>query len=85
MVMKKFNVRDRVFLDEAINAFLRESKKFEEESELLGQRPIITYEYWEMMAKDVQDKLEVFSTQKANRQSKRYKEEVTATEIEKII
>ena len=85
MVMKKFNVKDRVFLDEAINAFLRESKKFEEESELLGNRPIITYEYWEMMAKDVQDKLEVFSTQKANRQSKRYKEEVTATEIEKII
>ena len=85
MVMKKFNVRDRVFLDEAINAFLRESKKFEEESKLLGQRPIITYEYWKMMARDVQDKLEVFSTQKANRQSKRYKEEVTATEIEKII
>ena len=76
MVMKKFNVRDRVFLDEAINAFLRESKKFEEESEILGQRPIITYEYWKMMAKDVQDKLEVFSTQKANRQSKMYNEEI---------
>ena len=74
--MKKFNVRDRVFLDEAINAFLRESKKFEEEQELLGKRPIITYEYWKMMAKDVQDKLEVFSTQKANRQSKRYNEEI---------
>ena len=74
--MKKFNVRDRVFLDEAINSFLRESKKFEEESELLGQRPIITYEYWKMMAKDVQDKLEAFSTQKANRQSIRYNEEI---------
>ena len=74
--MKKFNVRDRVFLDEAINAFLRESKKFEEESELLGQRPIITYEYWKMMAKDVQDKLENFSTQKANRQSIKYNEEI---------
>ena len=83
--MKKFNVRDRVFLDEAINAFLRESKKFEEESEILGQRPIITYEYWKMMAQDVMDKLENFSTQKANRQSKRYKEEITVTEIEKII
>ena len=32
--MKKFNVRDRLFLDEAISAFLRESKKFEEESKL---------------------------------------------------
>ena len=85
MVMKKFNVKDRVFLNEAIHAFLRESKKFEEESQLLGKRPIITYKYWKMMAKDVQDKLETFSTQKANRQSKRYNEEVTVTEIEKII
>ena len=78
--MKKFNVRDRVFLDEAINAFLRESKKFEEESELLGRRPIITYEHWKMMAKDVQDKLEIFSTQKANRQSIRYNEEISNDE-----
>ena len=74
--MKKFNVKDRVFLDEAINAFLKESKKFEEESELLGKRPIVTYQYWKMMAKDVQDKLETFSTQKANRQSKMCNEEI---------
>jgi len=74
--MSKFNVRDRVFLDEAINAFLRESKKFEEESELLGNRPIITYNYWKMMAKDVQDKLQGFSTVKANRQSIRFNEEI---------
>ena len=78
MVMKKFNVKDRVFLDEAIHAFLRESKKFEEEQELLGKRSIITYEYWKMMAKDVQDKLETFSTQKANRQSIRYNEEINS-------
>ena len=76
--MKKFNVRDRVFLDEAINSFLIEAKKFEEESELLGKKPIITYKYWKMMAKDVQDKLETFSTQKANRQSKRYNEEINS-------
>ena len=74
--MSKFNARDRVFLDEAINAFLRESKKFEEESRLLGNRPIITYEYWKMMAKDVQDKLQGFSTVKANRQSIRFNEEI---------
>ena len=41
--MKKFNTRDRIFLNEAILAFLRESKKFEEESEMLGKKPIITY------------------------------------------
>ena len=75
--MKKFNVRDRVFLDEAINAFLRESKKFEEESELLGNRPIITYEYWTMMAQEVMDKLENFSTVKANKQSRIYNSEMT--------
>ena len=70
--MKKFNVKDRVFLDEAIHAFLRESKKFEEEQELLGKRPIVTYAYWKMMAEDVMSKLETFSTQKANRQSDVY-------------
>ena len=70
--MKKFNVRDRLFLDEAISAFLRESKKFEEESKLLGKRTIITYAYWEMMAEDVMSKLENFSTKKANRQSDIY-------------
>ena len=74
--MSKFNVRDRVFLDEAINAFLRESKKFEEESELLGNRPIITYNYWKQMANEVKSKIEDFSTVKANRQSVRYNEEI---------
>ena len=78
--MKKFNVQDRVFLDEAINAFLNEAKRFEEESELLGKKPIITYSYWKMMAKDVMDKLENFSTKKANRQSKMYNEEINNNE-----
>ena len=74
--MKKFNVKDRVFLDEAIHAFLRESKKFEEEQELLGNRPIITYKYWKMMAKDIMEKLNDFSTKKANRQSRIYNEQI---------
>ena len=67
--MRKFDVKDRVFLDEAISSFLRESRKFEEEQELLGKRPIITYGYWKMMAKDVMDKIESFSTKKANKVS----------------
>ena len=67
--MRKFNVKDRVLLDEAISSFLRESKKFEEEQELLGKRSIITYAYWKMMAKDVMDKIESFSTKKANKVS----------------
>ena len=74
--MRKFDVKDRVFLDEAIHAFLRESKKFEEEQELLGKRPIITYAYWKMMAKDVMDKIESFSTKKANEQSEMYNDKI---------
>ena len=44
-MVRKFNVKDRVFLDEAINAFLRESKKFEEESELIWKdgKPVKWY------------------------------------------
>ena len=80
MVMKKFNVRDRVFLDEAISAFLRESKKFEEEQELLGKRSIITYEYWKQMAEEVIYKLEFHSTQKANKQSRIYNETINNDE-----
>ena len=79
-MVRKFNVKDRVLLDEAINALLRESKKFEEESKVLGKRPIVTYEYWVMMAKEVMDKLENFSTKKANRQSKMYNEEMNNDE-----
>ena len=74
--MKKFNVRDRVFLDEAIHAFLRESKKFEEESEMLGKKPIITYGYWKMMAKDVIEKIEDFSKKKANKVSDNYEQQM---------
>ena len=78
--MKKFNVRDRLFLDEAISAFLRESKKFEEKAKMSGKRPIVTYQYWVMMAKEVMDKLENFSTKKANRQSEMYNEEINNNE-----
>ena len=74
--MRKFDIKDRVFLDEAIHAFLRESKKFEEEQELLGNKPIITYKYWKMMAKDIMEKLNDFSTKKANRQSRIYNEQI---------
>ena len=74
--MRKFNTRDRVFLNEAIYAFLRESKIFEEESEMLGKKPIITYGYWKMMAKDVIEKIENFSTKKANRVSENYEQQM---------
>ena len=75
--MRKFNTRDRIFLNEAILAVLRESKKFEEVSEMLGKKPIITYGYWKMMAKDVMEKIEDFSTKKANKVSENYEQQMS--------
>ena len=43
--MKKFNVQDMVFLNEAIYAFLNEAEKFEKESKVLGKQPMITHSY----------------------------------------
>ena len=74
--MKKFNVQDMVFLNEAIYAFLNEAEKFEKESKLLGKQPIITYGYWKMMAKDVMEKIEDFSTKKANKVSENYEQQM---------
>ena len=75
--MKKFNVQDMVFLNEAIYAFLNEAEKFEEESKLLGKQPIITHSYWKMMAKDVMEKIEDFSTKKANKVSENYEQQMS--------
>ena len=75
--MKKFNVQDMVFLNEAIYAFLNEAEKFEKESKLLGKQPIITHNYWKMMAKDVMEKIEDLSTKKANKVSENYEQQMS--------
>ena len=75
--MKKFNVQDMVFLNEAIYAFLNEAEKFEEESKLLGKQPMITHSYWKMMARDVMKKIKNFSTKKANEQVKNYEQQMS--------
>ena len=75
--MKKFNVQDVVFLNEAIYAFLNEAEKFEKESKLLGKQPIITHSYWKMMAKDVMEKIKNFSTKKANKELKNYEQQMS--------
>mgnify|MGYP003136070990 CR=1 FL=1 len=75
--MKKFNVQDVVFLNEAIYAFLNEAEKFEKESKLLGKQPIITHSYWKMMAKDVIKKVKNFSTKKANKELENYEQQIS--------
>jgi ribosomal 30S subunit maturation factor RimM len=75
--MKKFNVQDIVFLNEAIYAFLNEAEKFEKESKLLGKQPIITHSYWKMMAKDVIKKVKNFSTKKANKELENYEQQMS--------
>ena len=53
MVMKKFDIQDRIILDDALDSFLIAAKVHAEEADLLGNRPIVTYQYWEMMMKVV--------------------------------
>ena len=75
--MKKFNVQDMVFLNEAIYSFLNEAEKFEKESKILGKQPMITHSYWKMMAKDVMKKIKNFSTKKANKELKNYEQQMS--------
>ena len=69
----KFNVQDRMVLDEMVDTFTREMEKTHEEYELLDKRPIITKEYWLQMIKEVQNKIDDFTTKKALSHSKQYR------------
>ena len=71
--MTKFNIQDRIILDDALDSFLVEAKKHEENAKLIDERPIITYNYWEQMMKEVQRKIDSMTTKKALYHSKKYK------------
>ena len=71
--MTKFNIQDRIILDDALYSFLREAKKHEENAKLIDQRPIITYNYWKQMMKEVQNKIDSMTTKKALYHSRKYK------------
>ena len=73
MNMKKFNIQDRIILDDALDSFLVEAKKVEENAELINERPIITYNYWKQMMTEVQSKIDSMTTKKALYHSKKYK------------
>ena len=71
--MTKFNIQDRIILDDALYSFLAEAKKHEENAKLIDERPIITYIYWEQMMKELQSKIDSMTTKKALYHSKKYK------------
>ena len=69
----KFNIQDRIVLDEMVDTFTREMNKEHDEADLLDKRPIITREYWMLMIKEVRQKIDNFTTKKALSHSKKYK------------
>ena len=69
----KFNIQDRIVLDEMVDTFRTEVIKQHHEYDLDGKRPIITKEYWLQMIDEVQSKINSFTTVKALRHSKQYR------------
>jgi len=69
----KFNIQDRIVLDEMVDTFTAEMHKNQDDAELMGKRPIITRKYWEQAIKEVQNKLDDFTTVKALKHSKKYR------------
>ena len=69
----KFNIQDRVMLDEMVDIFTAEMHKHQDDAELIDKRPIITREYWLQMIQEVQRKIDDFTTVKALKQSKKYR------------
>ena len=71
--MRKFNIQDRIVLDEMIDAFKKELIKTHVAYKLENKRPIITQQYWEQMIDEVQSKIDSFTTNQALEQSKKYR------------
>jgi len=69
----KFNIQDRVVLDEMVDCFTAEMHKHQDDAELIDKRPIITREYWLQMIHEVQSKIDDFTTKKALSHSKKYR------------
>ena len=71
--MKKFDIQDRVILDEMVDSFTAEMHKNQDKAKLMGRRPIITREYWLQMIKEVQNKIDDFTTKKALSHSNQFR------------
>ena len=71
--MKKFNIQDRVILDEMVDNFTMEMHRNQDDSAVIGRRPIITRGYWLEMIKQVQDKIDELTTKKALSHSNQFR------------
>ena len=69
----KFNIQDRIVLDEMVDAFTTQMTKNCHEADLDGKRPIITKQYWLQMIDEVQSKIDSFTTVKALKHSNKYR------------
>ena len=69
----KFNIQDRIVLDEMVDTFTAEMHKNQDDAELMDKRTIITREYWLSMIEEVQNKLDDFTTKKALSHSNKYR------------
>ena len=69
----KFNIQDRIVLDEMVDTFTAEMHKNQDDAALMDKRPIITREYWLAMIQEVQNKLDDFTTKIALSHSKKYR------------
>ena len=71
--MIKFNIQDRIVLDEMVDTFkdqvIKQHKAYDSEN----KKPIITVDYWMQMIEEVQSKIDSFTTVKALKQSKQYR------------
>ena len=66
----KFNIQDRIVLDEMVDAFTEHMLKQHAEYDKQDKKPIITATYWLHMIQEVQHKIDLHTTKKALKQSK---------------
>tara|TARA_R110000765_G_scaffold234491_1_gene337515 strand:- start:279 stop:494 length:216 start_codon:yes stop_codon:yes gene_type:complete len=71
--MNKFNIQDRIVLDEMVDNFKAEMIKTHIAYKLEGKRPIITQQYWLQMIEEVQQKINAFTVKKALTHSDKYR------------
>jgi len=71
--MRKFNVQDRIVLDEMVDTFKEQVIKQHKAYDKDNKTPIITEKYWFQMIDEVQRKIDDFTTVKALNQSKKYR------------
>ena len=71
--MRKFDIQDRVVLDDMVDTWTREMHKEYDKIKVNNRRPIITREYYMQMLKQIQEKIDAFTTKKALYTSKQYR------------